>query len=79
MPMTDVNVPNATSKDCKALAQDLAAAVMRWEGVSGIPLFKSSTAAFVLALRADAVSDESQLGEGSTFFFTLGGERDGIP
>jgi phenylpyruvate tautomerase PptA (4-oxalocrotonate tautomerase family) len=61
--MIDVYAPNGTFKDRKALARDLAAAVMRWEGVPEIPLFKSNTAAFVHDLPADAISDVS--GDGS--------------
>ena len=63
MPMIDVYAPNGTFKDRKALARDLAAAVMRWEGVPDIPLFKSNTAAFVHDLPEDAISDAS--GDGS--------------
>jgi len=63
MPMIDVYAPNGTFKDRKALARDLAAAVMRWEGVPEIPLFTSNTAAFVHDLPADAISDVS--GDGS--------------
>ena len=59
MPMIDVYAPNGTFKDRKALARDLAAAVMRWEGVPEIPLFKSNTAAFVHDLPPDAISDVS--------------------
>jgi phenylpyruvate tautomerase PptA (4-oxalocrotonate tautomerase family) len=61
--MIDVYAPNGTFKDRKALARDLAAAVMRWEGVPEIPLFTSNTAAFVHELPADAISDVS--GDGS--------------
>jgi phenylpyruvate tautomerase PptA (4-oxalocrotonate tautomerase family) len=57
--MIDVYAPNGTFKDRKALARDLAAAVMRWEGVPEIPLFTSNTAAFVHDLPADAISDVS--------------------
>jgi phenylpyruvate tautomerase PptA (4-oxalocrotonate tautomerase family) len=61
--MIDVYAPKGTFKDRKALARDLAAAVMRWEGVPEIPLFTSNTAAFVHDLPADAISDVS--GDGS--------------
>jgi phenylpyruvate tautomerase PptA (4-oxalocrotonate tautomerase family) len=57
--MIDVYAPNGTFKDRKGLARDLAAAVMRWEGVPEIPLFTSNTAAFVHDLPADAISDVS--------------------
>ena len=47
MPMIDVYAASGTFKDRKTLARDLAAAVMRWEGVPAIPLFKDNTAAFI--------------------------------
>lgn len=59
MPMIDVYATAGTFKDRKALAQNLAAAVMRWEGVPTIPLFKDNTAAFVHDLPADSVSNVS--------------------
>ncbi len=59
MPMIDVYATNGTFNDRKALAKDLAAAVMRWEGVPDIPLFKDNTAAFVHDLTADSVSNVS--------------------
>jgi phenylpyruvate tautomerase PptA (4-oxalocrotonate tautomerase family) len=59
MPMIDVYATAGTFKERKALAQNLAAAVMRWEGVPAIPLFKDNTAAFVHDLPADAVSNVS--------------------
>jgi phenylpyruvate tautomerase PptA (4-oxalocrotonate tautomerase family) len=57
--MIDVYATAGTFKDRKALAQNLAAAVMRWEGVPAIPLFKDNTAAFVHDLPADSVSNVS--------------------
>jgi phenylpyruvate tautomerase PptA (4-oxalocrotonate tautomerase family) len=59
MPMIDVYATAGTFKDRKGLAKDLAAAVMRWEGVPAIPLFKDNTAAFVHELPADSVSNVS--------------------
>jgi len=59
MPMIDVYATAGTFKDRKALAQKLAAAVMRWEGVPEIPLFKDNTCAFVHDLPADSVSNVS--------------------
>jgi phenylpyruvate tautomerase PptA (4-oxalocrotonate tautomerase family) len=59
MPMIDVYATEGTFADRKALAHDLAAAVMRWEGVPPISLFKDNTAAFVHDLPADAVSNVS--------------------
>lgn len=62
MPMIDVYAASGTFKDRKTLARDLAAAVMRWEGVPQIPLFKNNTAAFIHDLAADAISDVSSDG-----------------
>ncbi|MEA2608857.1 MAG: hypothetical protein QOJ75_1100 [Chloroflexota bacterium] len=55
--MIDVYATEGTFTDRKALARDLAAAVMRWEGVPEIALFKENTAAFVHDLASDAVSN----------------------
>src|SRR5439155_20165267 len=63
MPMIDVYAKAGTFRDTRALARDLAAAVMRWEGVPEIPLFKDNTAAFVHDLPADALSDVSGSGQ----------------
>jgi phenylpyruvate tautomerase PptA (4-oxalocrotonate tautomerase family) len=57
VPMIDVYATQGTFKDRKALAIDLASAVMRWEGVPPIALFKDNTAAFVHDLPADAISN----------------------
>jgi len=57
MPMIDVYAKAGTFRDTKALARDLAAAVMRWEGVPEIPLFKDNTAAFVHEMPSDAISN----------------------
>jgi phenylpyruvate tautomerase PptA (4-oxalocrotonate tautomerase family) len=54
--------PSGTFKDRKTLARDLAAAVMRWDGVPEIPPFKDNTAAFIHDLAADAISDVSSDG-----------------
>jgi phenylpyruvate tautomerase PptA (4-oxalocrotonate tautomerase family) len=62
MPMIDVYAASGTFNDRKTLARDLAAAVMRWEGVPEIPLFKDNTAAFIHELPADAISDVSSSG-----------------
>ncbi len=59
MPMIDVYATHGTFKDRKQLAHDLAAAVMRWEGVPEIALFKDNTAAFVHDLAGDAISNVS--------------------
>jgi phenylpyruvate tautomerase PptA (4-oxalocrotonate tautomerase family) len=62
MPMIDLYAASGTFQDRKSLARDLAAAVMRWEGVPEIPLFKDNTAAYVHDLPADAISDVSGSG-----------------
>ena len=59
MPMIDVYATEGTFRDRKTLAKDLAAAVMRWEGVPQIPLFRDNTAAFIHDLPADAISNVS--------------------
>jgi phenylpyruvate tautomerase PptA (4-oxalocrotonate tautomerase family) len=62
MPMIDVYATEGTFRDRKALAKDLASAVMRWEGVPDLALFRENTAAFVHDLDADAISNVA--GEG---------------
>ena len=62
MPMIDVYAASGTFNDRKTLARDLAGAVMRWEGVPAIPLFKDNTAAFIHELPDDAISDVSSDG-----------------
>src|SRR2546429_9590613 len=57
--MIDVYATEGTFRDRKALAKDLAAAVMRWEKVPDLALFRDNTAAFVHDLPADAVSNVS--------------------
>ncbi len=52
MPMIDVYSADGTFADKHALARDLAAAVMRWEKVPELPLFRKNTAAFVHDLPA---------------------------
>ncbi len=47
MPMIDVYATAGTFGDKKSLARQMAAAVMRWEGVPEIALFKNNTAAFI--------------------------------
>jgi phenylpyruvate tautomerase PptA (4-oxalocrotonate tautomerase family) len=59
MPMIDVYAATGTFSDQHTLAQDLAAAVMRWEQVPPIDLFKQNTAAFVHDLPASAISNVS--------------------
>ncbi|MDX6578491.1 MAG: hypothetical protein QOJ47_40 [Gaiellales bacterium] len=57
MPMIDVYAAAGTFDDKHTLAQDLAKAVMRWEQVPEISLFKNNTAAFVHDLPAAAISN----------------------
>jgi len=57
MPMIDVYAADGTFSDKHALAQDLAAAVMRWEQVPDLALFRNNTAAFVHDLPADSISN----------------------
>ncbi len=59
MPMIDVYAAQGTFRDRKTLAQKLAAAVMRWEKVPNLALFKDNTAAFIHDLPADAISNVS--------------------
>jgi len=47
----------ATRGDKHTLARDLASAVMRWEKVPPIALFKKNTAAFIHELPADSLSN----------------------
>jgi phenylpyruvate tautomerase PptA (4-oxalocrotonate tautomerase family) len=55
--MIDVYAAVGMFSDRHALAQDLAAAVMRWEQVPQISLFLNNTAAFVHDLPADSISN----------------------
>ena len=57
MPMIDVYAATGTFPDKHTLAQDLAAAVMRWEKVPKLPLFQKNTAAFVHDLPKDSISN----------------------
>jgi len=57
MPMIDVYATAGTFEDNHTLARDLAAAVMRWEKVPPISLFRKNTAAFVHDLPAGALSN----------------------
>src|ERR1700730_653921 len=55
--MIDVYSTQGTFVDNHALARDLAAAVMRWEKVPDLDLFKKNTAAFIHDLPADSLSN----------------------
>jgi phenylpyruvate tautomerase PptA (4-oxalocrotonate tautomerase family) len=57
MPMIDIYATAGTFTDKHSLARDLAAAVMRWEAVPELPLFKENTAAFVHELPSGSISD----------------------
>ena len=57
MPMIDVYATEGTFADKHALAQNLAAAVMRWEGVPELALFRDNTAAFVHDFAADSIAN----------------------
>jgi phenylpyruvate tautomerase PptA (4-oxalocrotonate tautomerase family) len=57
VPMIDVYATEGTFDDRKTLARDLAAAVMRWEGVPDLALFRNNTAAFIHDMPSDAISN----------------------
>jgi phenylpyruvate tautomerase PptA (4-oxalocrotonate tautomerase family) len=57
MPMIDVYATAATFTDKHHLAADLAAALMKIEGVPDIPMFRQNTAAFVHELPAGDLSN----------------------
>jgi phenylpyruvate tautomerase PptA (4-oxalocrotonate tautomerase family) len=57
MPMIDVYATTGTFANRSELAKDLAAAMMRWEGVPEISLFLDNTAAFVHELDPDALAN----------------------
>jgi phenylpyruvate tautomerase PptA (4-oxalocrotonate tautomerase family) len=57
MAMIDVYAAEGTFADKHALAQDLAAAVMRWEQVPDLALFRDNTAAFVHELPAQSMAN----------------------
>ena len=57
MPMIDVYASEGTFANPHDLARDLAAAVMRWEQVPDIALFRKNTAAFVHQMASAAISN----------------------
>src|SRR5260370_14834753 len=65
MPMIDVYAVAGTFLNKRKLAQDLASAVMKWEKVPPISLFKNNTAAFVHELCAEAISNAA--GDGKSY------------
>ena len=50
MPMIDVYATSGTFNDPRTLARNLAATLMKIEGVPDIPMFRKNTAAFVHSL-----------------------------
>lgn len=59
MPMIDVYATEGTFADKHQLATDVANAVMRWEKVPPISLFRNNTAGFVHDLPAGSISNAS--------------------
>ena len=57
MPMIDVYAREGTFSGAHELAKDLAAAVMRWEQVPNLGLFRKNTAAFIHELPSEAISN----------------------
>jgi phenylpyruvate tautomerase PptA (4-oxalocrotonate tautomerase family) len=57
MPMIDVYATEGTFADTHALARELAGAVMRWEEVPDLALFRNNTAAFVHELPVGAIAN----------------------
>jgi phenylpyruvate tautomerase PptA (4-oxalocrotonate tautomerase family) len=57
MPMIDVYAGEGTFPEQHALARDLAAAVMRWEQVPDLALFRKNTAAFIHEMPSTAISN----------------------
>ena len=57
MPMIDVYATGGTFPDTHALAQQLAAELMKIEQVPAIPMFRKNTAAFVHELPAGTLSN----------------------
>ena len=57
MPMIDVYAAEGTFSDKHSLARDLATAVMRWERVPDLALFRNNTAAFIHEMTADSLSN----------------------
>jgi phenylpyruvate tautomerase PptA (4-oxalocrotonate tautomerase family) len=55
--MIDVYATAGTFKDKHTLAKDVANAVMRWEKVPPLALFRNNTAAFIHELPGDSISN----------------------
>jgi hypothetical protein len=60
--MIDVYAIEGMFADKHTLAKDLAAAVMRWEQVPDLALFRNNTAAFVHDLPADSIASRCMSG-----------------
>jgi phenylpyruvate tautomerase PptA (4-oxalocrotonate tautomerase family) len=56
MPMIDVYAREGTFGDPRKLAQDLASAVMRWEQVPNLALFRDNTVAFIHEMPPAAIA-----------------------
>ena len=57
MPMIDVYAAEGTFRRPHVIAQRLASAVMRWEGVPDLPMFRDNTAAFIHDLPESAIAN----------------------
>jgi phenylpyruvate tautomerase PptA (4-oxalocrotonate tautomerase family) len=57
MPMIDVYAAEGTFADTHQLAQDVANAVMRWEKVPPLSLFRNNTAGFIHELPSGSISN----------------------
>ncbi len=57
MPMIDVYASNGSFPNPHDLARNLAAAVMRWEQVPNLKLFRNNTAAFIHEMPAGSISN----------------------
>ncbi len=57
MPMIDVYANQGSFSNPHGLARDLAAAVMRWEQVPDLALFRNNTAAFIHELPTECISN----------------------
>jgi phenylpyruvate tautomerase PptA (4-oxalocrotonate tautomerase family) len=57
MPMIDVYAAEGTFSDKHTLASNLADAVMRWEQVPDLPLFRNNTAGFVHDLPGSSLAN----------------------
>ena len=57
MPMIDVYAADGTFDEKHKLARDLAGAVMRWEQVPDLALFRNNTAAFIHELAPGAIAN----------------------